>query len=161
MRPGRGLITTTRDERNTASEIECVTKTTVDRRRCQIESSSRLRRSRVISSSAPNGSSISRSAGSNAKRARDRRALLHAAGELPREVLRESLQLDEVDHLRDARLPLLAVPAEHLERERDVLRDGAPVEEHGVLEDDAVVAVDAGLTRRLAVDRDRARRRLR
>src|SRR5581483_5781155 len=29
MRPGRGLITTTRVERNTASEIECVTKITV------------------------------------------------------------------------------------------------------------------------------------
>ena len=67
IRPGRGLITTTRDERNTASEIECVTKTTVEARRSQIESSSRLRRSRVISSSAPNGSSINRSAGSNAR----------------------------------------------------------------------------------------------
>ena len=65
-RPGRGLITTTRVERNTASEIECVTKTTVDASFCQIERSSRFRRSRVISSSAPNGSSISSSAGSKA-----------------------------------------------------------------------------------------------
>ena len=67
MRPGRGLITTTRVERKTASEIEWVTKTTVDASFCQIESSSRFRRSRVISSSAPNGSSMSRSAGSKAR----------------------------------------------------------------------------------------------
>ena len=58
-------MTTTFVERKTASEIECVTKTTVERSCCQIESSSRFRRSRVISSSAPNGSSISSSAGSN------------------------------------------------------------------------------------------------
>src|SRR5581483_5040264 len=66
IRPGRGLITTTRVDRKTASEIECVTKTTVLPVCSQIESSSRLSRSRVISSSAPNGSSISRRAGWNA-----------------------------------------------------------------------------------------------
>ena len=65
-RPGRGLMTTTRVERKTASEIECVTKTTVDSMRRQICSSSMFSRSRVISSSAPNGSSISRSGGSKA-----------------------------------------------------------------------------------------------
>ena len=52
-----------RVDRNTASEIECVTNTTVDCMRRQISSSSMLRRSRVISSSAPNGSSMSSSAG--------------------------------------------------------------------------------------------------
>src|SRR4051794_34106893 len=65
-RPGRGLITTTRVERNTASEIECVAKMTVDCIRRQISSSSMFSRSRVISSSAPNGSSIRRIAGSKA-----------------------------------------------------------------------------------------------
>ncbi len=65
IRPGRGDITTTRVERKTASEIECVTKMTVDLVSAQMESSSRLSRSRVISSSAPNGSSISSSAGEN------------------------------------------------------------------------------------------------
>ncbi len=63
-RPGRGLITTTFVERKTASEIECVTKITVEPSVSQIESSSRFSRSRVISSSAPNGSSISSRAGS-------------------------------------------------------------------------------------------------
>ena len=66
IRPGRGLITITRVDRNTASEIECVTNTTVDCMRRQISSSSMFRRSRVISSRAPNGSSIRSSAGSNA-----------------------------------------------------------------------------------------------
>ena len=65
IRPGRADMTTTRVERNTASEIECVTKITVEPVSAQIWSSSMLSRSRVISSSAPNGSSISRSAGEN------------------------------------------------------------------------------------------------
>ena len=65
IRPGRGDITTTRVERNTASEIEWVTKTTVEPLASQMRRSSRLSRSRVISSSAPNGSSMSRSAGEN------------------------------------------------------------------------------------------------
>ena len=65
IRPGRADITTTRVERNTASEIECVTKITVDSVSSHSRSSSRFSRSRVISSSAPNGSSISSSAGEN------------------------------------------------------------------------------------------------
>ena len=65
IRPGRGDITTTRVDRKTASAMECVTNTTVEPLACQISSSSRFSRSRVISSSAPNGSSISSSAGSN------------------------------------------------------------------------------------------------
>ncbi len=66
IRPGRALMTTTRDERNTASGIEWVTKTTVVPVRSQIRSTSEFMRSRVISSSAPNGSSINRMAGSKA-----------------------------------------------------------------------------------------------
>ena len=41
-RPGRADMTTTRVDRNTASEIECVTKTTVEPVSCQIRSSSRV-----------------------------------------------------------------------------------------------------------------------
>ena len=63
IRPGRADMTTTRVERKTASAIECVTKTIVDWVSCQMRSSSMFSRSRVISSSAPNGSSISSSAG--------------------------------------------------------------------------------------------------
>ena len=59
-------MTTTRVDRNTASGIEWVTNMTVVPVRAQIRSTSALSRSRVISSSAPNGSSMSSSAGSNA-----------------------------------------------------------------------------------------------
>ena len=52
------------------------------------------------------------------------------------------------------------VPAEQLERQRDVPRDGPPVVEHGVLEDDPVVAVEPRLVRGLAVDDDLAGGRL-
>ena len=64
-RPGRADITTTLVDRKTASEIECVTKTTVEPVSCQMRSSSVFSRSRVISSSAPNGSSMSRREGEN------------------------------------------------------------------------------------------------
>ena len=50
---------------NTDSAIEWVTNTTVEPISCQIWSSSLFSRSRVISSRAPNGSSIRRSAGEN------------------------------------------------------------------------------------------------
>ncbi len=86
------------------------------------------------------------------ERPRDRDALLHPARELPGMVLLEAGQLDEVDHLADAGLAALAVPAGHLERQGDVLRHRAPVVEDGVLEDDPVVAVEPGPVRGLAVD---------
>ena len=88
-------------------------------------------RSRVISSSAPNGSSMRRSGGSNAKSARDGDALLHPARELPRVVVFEAGKLDELHHLADPLRAASPVPAEHLERKRDVLRDRAPVVEDG------------------------------
>ena len=64
MRPGRGLITTTRSASSTASSIECVMNTTV--LRVDSHSASRSRRicSRVSASSAPNGSSNSSSGAS-------------------------------------------------------------------------------------------------
>jgi hypothetical protein len=94
------------------------------------------------------------------ERARDRDTLLHAAGELPRVVALEAGQLDELEHLPDPLLPLRALPAQHLQRQGDVLGDRAPVEEDGVLEDDPVVAVEPGLVRGLPVDGDGARGRL-
>ncbi len=66
IRPGRGLITTTRSERNTASGIECVTNTTAAPVSAAMRASSDCRYSRVISSSAPNGSSMSSSRGCSA-----------------------------------------------------------------------------------------------
>ena len=160
MRPGRGLITTTRVERKTASEIECVTKTTVEASFCQIESSSRLRRSRVISSSAPNGSSISSSAGSNASaRAIETRCCMPPESchgwWSPNAVSSTRSSISCTRALRRSR----SQPSISSGR-RDVLRHRSPVEEDGVLEDDPVVAVDARLARRLAVHGHGARRRL-
>ena len=59
IRPGPGDITTTRSARKIASSIEWVTNSTVRPVRDQISTSSSCSRSRVIASSAPNGSSIS------------------------------------------------------------------------------------------------------
>ena len=94
------------------------------------------------------------------ERARDRHALLHSAGQLPRMVVAEAAQLDEIEHLLDALASPLAIPAGELERQRDVLHDRAPVVEHGILEDDPVVVVAARLPRGLAVHDGGALRRL-
>ena len=64
MAPGRGVITITRSDRNTASEIEWVTNSTVFCVRCQTVWRSTCICSRVRASSAPNGSSISSIGGS-------------------------------------------------------------------------------------------------
>ena len=64
MRPGRGVITRTRSPRNTASGMECVMKSTVFFFSSQMRCSSRFMCSRVMASSAPNGSSMSSIAGS-------------------------------------------------------------------------------------------------
>ena len=58
-------MTTTRLDRKTASGMLCVTNTMVIPVRRQMLISSAFIRSRVISSSAPNGSSINSSFGSN------------------------------------------------------------------------------------------------
>src|SRR4051794_31357532 len=72
----------------------------------------------------------------------------------------EALKLDELQHLLHPLVPLIPLPACELERKRHVLRDGAPVVEHSVLEDDPEVVVASRLTRGLTVHRDRAVRRL-
>ena len=64
MVPGRLVMTITRSDRNTASGMEWVISNTVLRFSSQIRCSSRFMCSRVIASSAPNGSSIRRMAGS-------------------------------------------------------------------------------------------------
>jgi len=66
-RPGRSDITSTRSARNTASGMLWVISSTVLRVRSQMRCSSRFICSRVIASSAPKGSSISRIDGSLSK----------------------------------------------------------------------------------------------
>ena len=64
MVPGRAVIAITRSERKIASAIEWVMKITVLRLWLQIRINSRFICSRVMASSAPNGSSISSRRGS-------------------------------------------------------------------------------------------------
>ena len=103
-RSGRaaGDITTTRVERKTASVIEWVTKTTVeplglpDPQQLQVEPLARHlveRSERLVHQQERR---IER------ERPGDRDPLPHAARELPRVVVLEAGELDEVDHLRDA-----------------------------------------------------------
>ena len=115
-----------------------------------------FRRSRVISSSAPNGSSMSSSAGSNeSARAIETRCCM------PPESCHGRLDSKPVSSTsssisRTRSLPLRPVPAEQLERQaRRSSLHGAPVVEHRRLEHDPVVAVDPRLVRRLAVDASR------
>src|SRR6266513_2832283 len=66
IRAGLDAITFTSRDRNAASSIECVTSTIVFFVRSQISSRKSLISSRVIASSAPNGSSIINTSGSSA-----------------------------------------------------------------------------------------------
>ena len=151
LHPARAaaLITATRSERKTASAIEWVTSSVVVARSVQIRCSSRLSRWRVISSSAPNGSSSSSIVGFDHQRAGDRHALAHAAGELGRPGRLEALEADQLDQVGDG-VGADLHPAD-LERQPDVGRDGAPRQQRRVLEGDAELV--------LAADRRRAIRR--
>src|SRR5580698_11359648 len=86
--------------------------------------------------------------------ARDRRALLHAAGKLPRIFALEAGQIDELEILRDALAALRGAEAHDLERQHHVALDGAPRIKRRRLEDVAVVALHARLFGRHAVDQN-------
>ena len=116
--------------------------------------------SRVISSSAPNGSSISRSAGWAASA----RAIATRCC-IPPESCHgmwsaNSRQLHQVEHLERALATLGLAPVLQLQRELDVLRHGPPVEQPGLLERHPVVLIEPRLAGRLAVHHDLAGGRL-
>ena len=90
----------------------------------------------------------------------DRHALLHAAGELVREVPGEVVEADEREQLGRPRRALRLAHAVQLQRELDVARDVAPRQQPGLLERDAVVLRLAGRLRRLAEHPQLARGRL-
>ena len=130
IRPGRGDITTTRSDRNTASGIEWVTNTTVVPVSAAMRSSSSCMCSRVISSSAPNGSSISSSAG----RAASARAIATRCCMPPDSChgrdAGEVGQPDQLEQLRRPRPPLCrCAHAVQFQRQLDVRRDRAPLEQ--------------------------------
>ena len=157
IRPGRADMTTTRVDRKTASGMLWVTNTMVVPVRRQMLMSSAFIRSRVISSSAPNGSSISSSFGSNDSARAIADSLLHPARQLPGMAVGECLELDELEEVGRATAALLGRVAHDLERQLDVLGDRPPVHQHRRLEDHPVVAIEAGSRRRLAVDRTASR----
>ncbi len=84
-------------------------------------------------------------------------ALLHAAGELPGEPAGDVAEADEVQHGLGLPPALRPGHAADLEREFDIAPDGAPVQQAGLLEDEAVVPREARLARAPAADGDGAR----
>jgi hypothetical protein len=122
-----------------------------------MRSSSRLSSSRVIASSAPNGSSISRRLGSiGQQRAADRYPLLHAARQLARILRLEAAEAGQLEQVAGGLAVLAHVAAQHLDGEEHVVEDGAPRQQDRMLEDEADVG--EGLAHRLAVDGDGAAR---
>ena len=159
-RPGRADMTTTRVERKTASGIECVTKTIVEPTR--VPDAQQLEVQPLTRHLVQGAERLVHQQQRRVERERagDRDPLLHPAGELPWVVVLEALELDQLEQLPYARRTLLAAPLQQLERQRDVLRDRAPVVEHRLLEDDSVVVVEPGAVSGLAVDLDDALARL-
>ncbi len=146
---GRCDITTISSASSTASSIECVTSNVVVTRSIQIRCSSMFILRRVISSSAPNGSS-SRSTRGSVTRARaiatrwrmppDRwRGRAFSKSSSPTSLMRSSIADFSI-----------GFPG-RLDGEADVVVHVAPGEQRRVLEGDAEVMGLAGLRRRLAV----------
>ncbi len=101
-----------------------------------------------MASSAPNGSSRSRTFG-------ERDALALAARQLGREALVEASELDELEQLVDARSDLSLCGAAHLEPERDVVAHRHVPKERVVLKHEAEGAIlHLGVGRLDAVDVD-------
>ena len=157
IRPGRGDITTTRSERNTASGIECVTNTVLVPVCAQMPQQLGLqplaghlvqRAERLVHQQQRRV---------HGQRPRDRDPLLHAAGQLGRVVPGEVGQPDQRQHLLGARLAVAPrASAAQLQRQLHVAPHGPPLEEAGLLERDAVLLVEPGAPGRLAGHRDRA-----
>ena len=155
-RPGRGDITTTRSERNTASGIEWVTNTTVVPVSAQMRIELGLH---VLAGHLVEGAEglVHEQQGRvEGQRAGDGHPLLH-----PPESSHGWWSANSASFTSSSmRQGLLAaaglVPPSQLERQLDVLGHGAPLEQAGLLERHAVVLIEAGLLGRLAVHGDGA-----
>ena len=135
-----------------ASSMSWVTKTIVLRRSACRRRNSFCRRSRLIGSMAPKGSSISISGGSHGEGAGHADALALAAGELGRVALRELLgQADDLQQLADAVVDALLVPAQQMRDGGDVLADRAVGEQADLLDDVADLASQLGRARPLTL----------
>ena len=126
-----------RSESCTASVMLWVMSSVVCLSCCWICSTLSPSRSRVCSSSAANGSSISMIFGCAGQRARHRHALAHAAGELGRIAPLEAVEPDQRDEMPR---PLVALGLRHagdLQREGHIVDHGAPGKGRLLLEDHA------------------------
>src|SRR5215216_4508950 len=139
MRPGRGVITTTRFDRYTDSNTEWVTKMTVLPSVRHTDSRSSLSLKRVISSSAANGSSISRSFGSVTS-ARDRDAHLHATRELARIGASKACKAYALERRRHPRPGGSLIEAGEAQRQTHITGDRGPGHQRRLLEHEADVA---------------------
>src|SRR5215813_4788371 len=134
MVPGRAENTATRSARKVASPRLWVTNTMVLSARASSTDRSSPRIMRVCSSSAPNGSSMSRMPVSRLS------ARANAAGELRRIVLGEVLEPHSRKRALRARLALGARHALEHHAEVDVLEHGIPGEQRVLLEHEGDVA---------------------
>ncbi len=153
-RPGRCDSTTTRSDRYTASGTEWVTNTTVVGSDSHRRASRWRMSSRVISSRAANGSSIS-SSGAPSAIARTRATrLLHPARQLVRVGVGEVGETDLGEQLAGRARRFARRVAVDLEEQAGVAGDGAPREQRRRLRHEADALGDAGGVRAAAVDLD-------
>ena len=144
---------------NTASLIEWVMNSPAKPSAWNSSSVWSLRCSRVISSTAPNGSSNRNTGGFSVSVRASEQRIRMPPGQRLRVVLLEAGQPDHLDRRLGQSLPLGLVDAAQLGQQLDVLADGAPRQQRGVLEHVAeVVAVDRDGARRSARSRPEAMR---
>ena len=140
MRRGRGIVDRelgddapgpAREQHDAVAEADRLAHVVGDEQRrsrsvlAQMRSSSSWRRSRVMASSAPNGSSMSSTSASCDERAGERDALAHAARQLVRPLLRELVEVDELEQLV-ARAPCARALRDAVELQRRGRRCRAP-----------------------------------
>ena len=157
MRPGRGVMATTRSASRMASVMLWVTKTTVFLCVSQMRISSKPSSSRVIASSAANGSSISSTEGSwISARQSDTRCCMPPDNSRGKRLSNPPSPTRLMRSIaRGARFGL--VEPEDFGRQQDVVEHRAPLQQHGLLEHDADVAGRA--QERRAVEQQLAARR--
>ena len=75
------------------------------------------------------------------QRAADRSALLHATGQLPRQLVFEPFEADRLQKFASTRQVLVARQALHVDRKHDVAEHSTPRQQHRTLKDDADVSM--------------------
>ncbi len=159
IRPGRGVITITWSDRNTASGTLWVMNSTVMRRSLQMRcrsSTSWSRVERVERAERLVHQELGRIVD---QRPADRDALAHAAGQLVRILVLEAGEPDRGEQRARAPLGGRALELLRLRLQHDVAERGAPFEQHRALEHDADVGARRQSTAAPSIATTAARRR--